>query len=324
MNRAIMGIDIAKDNLHVVLLDDDREHAKSFPNNAKGFVQLHAWLRNRKVAAVHACLEATGAYGEALAVELHEQGHTVSVVNPARIKGFAQSELLRNKTDGIDAGVIARFCKAMAPEPWMPPSPEIRALQGLTRRLSGLIDARRQELNRATVPGIVGPVATSIRSHIEHLDAQIAALEQQIRDHIDHHPSLRDQRELLISIPGIGEKTAARLLGELPDVAQFVSAKQVSAYAGLVPQHHQSGSSVKGKPRLSKKGNRQLRQALYFPAVVALHRNPIIARFAQRLAAAGKSKMAIIGAIMRKLLHIAYGILKSRKAFDPNFDTARA
>jgi transposase len=321
---AILGIDIAKESFHAALLEHDAGRSKSFPNNAKGFAQLHAWLRNRKVERVHACLEATGAYGEALAIELCDRGHVVSIVNPARVKGFAQSELVRNKTDAVDAGVIARFCKALSPEPWVAPAPEIRALQSLTRRLASLIDARRQELNRAGVPGIVPLVADSISAHVAHLDEQISALEAQIHDHIDQFPSLRQQRELLLTIPGIGEKTAARLLGELPNVEQFANAKQVSAFAGLAPQLRRSGSSVNGKTRLSKKGNAQLRKALYFPAIVALTYNPIMVRFAGRLKAAGKTNMAILGAVMRKLLHIAYGILKSGKPFDPNYQASHA
>src|SRR5579863_1432275 len=204
MPDAILGIDIAKANFHAVLLHDGGEHSRSFPNNAKGFTQVVHWLHNRKVRHVHACLESTGAYGDALAIALHEAGHVVSIVNPARVKGFAQSELARNKTDALDAGVIARFCKALVPPSWTPPSPEIRALQALTRRLSSLIDARAQELTRAETPGMVGPVAASIRAHIEHLNGQIHALQTQISDHIDQHPSLREQRDLLASIPGLG------------------------------------------------------------------------------------------------------------------------
>ncbi|HET9342944.1 MAG TPA: transposase [Candidatus Eremiobacteraceae bacterium] len=320
----ILGIDIAKGNFHVALLEAGGEHGRSFPNNAKGFAQLHRWLKNRKVARAHACMESTGAYGEALAIELHEHGHVVSIVNPARIKGFAQSEMARNKTDALDAGVIARFCKALVPAPWTPPSPEIRTLQSLTRRLTSLIDARQQERNRASVPGVVDLVAESIAAHIDHLDAQIRDLERQIHEHIDHHPRLRDRRELLESIPGFGDKTAARLAGELPDVSQFASAKQLSAYVGLSPRHVQSGTSIRWKTRLSKRGNAQLRKALYFPAIAAIRFNPILERFARRLRAAGKSEMLIIGAVMRKLIHIAYGVLRSQKPFDPNYDTVRA
>lgn len=324
MSDAIVGIDIAKANFHAALIDDAGEHARSFPNNAKGFAQLERWLRNRKVSHVHACLEATGAYGDALAIALYEAGHIVSVVNPARVKGFAQSELARNKTDALDAGVIARFCKAMAPPPWTPPSPEIRALQALTRRLSSLIDARAQEYTRAETPGIVEVVADSIRAHIDHLDGQIRELEAQITDHIDRHPTLREQRELLASIPGIGTATSARFIGEVPDVTKFASAKQLSAFIGLSPQQVQSGSSVRRKARLSKRGNARLRKDLYFPAIAAIRFNPIVRRFAERLRAAGKSKMLIIGAVMRKLVHIAYGVLKHRRPFDPNFNTVPA
>lgn len=324
MSDAIVGIDIAKANFHAALIDDAGEHARSFPNNAKGFAQLERWLRNRKVTHVHACLEATGAYGDALAIALYEAGHIVSVVNPARVKGFAQSELARNKTDALDAGVIARFCKAMAPPPWTPPSPEIRALQALTRRLSSLIDARAQEYTRAETPGIVEVVTDSIRAHIDHLDGQIRELEAQITDHIDRHPTLREQRELLASIPGIGTATSARFIGEVPDVTKFASAKQLSAFIGLSPQQVQSGSSVRRKARLSKRGNARLRKDLYFPAIAAIRFNPIVRRFAERLRAAGKSKMLIIGAVMRKLVHIAYGVLKHRRPFDPNFNTVPA
>ncbi len=324
MSDAIVGIDIAKANFHAALIDDAGEHARSFPNNAKGFAQLERWLRNRKVSHVHACLEATGAYGDALAIALYEAGHIVSVVNPARVKGFAQSELARNKTDALDAGVIARFCKAMAPPPWTPPSPEIRALQALTRRLSSLIDARAQEYTRAETPGIVEVVTDSIRAHIDHLDGQIRELEAQITDHIDRHPTLREQRELLASIPGIGTATSARFIGEVPDVTKFASAKQLSAFIGLSPQQVQSGSSVRRKARLSKRGNARLRKDLYFPAIAAIRFNPIVRRFAERLRAAGKSKMLIIGAVMRKLVHIAYGVLKHRRPFDPNFNTVPA
>ena len=324
MPDAMLGIDIAKASLHAVLLHDGSEHSRSFPNNAKGFTQIAHWLRNRKVTHVHACLESTGAYGEAVAIALHDAGHTVSIVNPARIKGFAQSELARNKTDALDAGVIARFCKAMAPVPWTPPAPEIRALQALTRRLSSLIDARAQELNRADAPGVVDPVAASIRAHIEHLDGQIRELEIQIADHIDQHPSLREQHDLLASIPGFGTKTSARFIGELPDVTRFDSAKQLSAFIGLSPQRCESGSSVRGRTRLSKRGNARLRKWLYFPAIAAMWFNPILRRFAERLHAAGKNKMVIVGAVMRKLVHLAYGVLKSRRPFNPNFDTKLA
>jgi transposase len=120
-------------------------------------------------------------------------------------------------------------------------------------------------------------------------------------------------------MPGIGEATAAKLLAEIVDVNQYRSARQVAAFAGLVPKHRESGSSVRGKPRLCKVGTARLRKALYFPAIVATQHNPIIKAVSERLRERGKCPMLIVGAAMRKLIHIAYGVLKSGKPFDPNY-----
>ena len=318
------GVDISKAHFDVTMLETDKPRHRKFPNNSKGFAQLHAWLRNRAVTQAHVCMEATGRYWEELALDLHDHGHIVSVVNPARIKGFANSQLSRTKTDAVDAELIARFCRAQTPEPWVPASPQVRELQALTRRLANLHEVRQQELNRSQVPGIVDAVSESIRALVEHLDAQIKDLQQQIDDHINRHPDLRHKAGLLTSIPGIGDKTAATLLGELPDVDQFSSAKQVAAYAGLVPAHRQSGSSIHGRSRLSKIGNARLRWALYFPAIVAMNRNVIMIGFAKRLLEAGKAKKLVVAAIMRKLLHMVYGILKTRRPFDPSHQPANA
>ena len=324
MSDAYLGIDIAKRDFHATLLIGEIERRHVFPNNDKGFAQLDAWLINRKVDRVHACMEATGAYAEAVATHLVERGHLVSIVNPARIKGYAQSELSRTKTDAVDAALIARFCRALKPDAWVPPAPEIRHLQGLVRRLESLTETRQQELNRAQAPGMVDPVAHSIAALVAHLSEQIDALQRQIREHIDRHPTLRQQRDLLASIPGIGHKTVASILGELPDINQFASAKQVAAYAGLSVAQHRSGTSIRGRARLSKRGNHQLRKALFFPAMVAMRCNPIIHAFALRLRAAGKREMVILGAAMRKLLHLVFGVLRSGKPFNANHDTALA
>jgi len=162
-------------------------------------------------------------------------------------------------------------------------------------------------------------VKASIREVIVTLDEQIAQVEGQIRQHFDDHPDLKRKRDLLTSIPGIGETTAGSLLGEIPHLDRFESAKAVAAYAGLSPRHRRSGTSIHGRPRLCKTGNSRLRKALYMPAIVALRFNPVLKIFAERLSAAGKHKRLIIGAVMRKLLVLAYGILRSGVAFDANY-----
>jgi transposase len=318
MNTIALGIDIAKATFQVALLRDGKLRHHTFPNTEPGFAQLQAWLAKHGVNHLHACMEATASYGDELAHFLHQAGHRVSIVNPARIKGYAQSELQRNKTDKLDASVIARFCDRQEPEAWTPPPAEIQHLQALTRRLQALTEMRQQESNRLEQAGKQAIIRESLLKIIATLDEEIARLRQLINEHIDQHPGLRQERDLLLSIPGIGEKTATWLLSEV-QVQNYSRARQVAAHAGLTPRHHESGKRVGGRTPMSKTGNARLRRALYMPAVVAKRYNPIIKAFCERLNERGKRPMEIIGAAMRKLLHIVYGVLKSGKAFDPSF-----
>jgi transposase len=313
-----LGIDISKDSFHVELSLNDKLRNRRFSNRKTGFAELSAWLFKHKIARVHACLEATGPYSEALALYLHEQGHTVSVVNPARIKAFGQSELMRNKDDRPDAALIRRFCEKQQPAAWTPATPQLRELQSLTRHLENLLETRQQQLNR--LEGInAKSVVKSLRKLVAHLEAEIQRTEQQIADHIDRHPDLKQQCHLLTSIPGIGQRTAAKLLAEIEGLNKYGSARQVAAYAGLTPKNNRSGT-LRGRTRLSKTGNARVRKALFLPAIVAQQHNPIVRAFCQRLAQRGKTKMQIVGAAMRKLIHIAYGVLKTAQTFDPNHE----
>lgn len=315
---SFVGIDLSKDNFHACLLSDQGEAKRAFPNSTKGFEQLVAWLRNRRAGEVRICMEATGAYWEALAVHLHGRGYLVSVVNPARIKAFAQSELLRTKTDEVDAALIARFCKSQGPESWIPPPPEVRTLQALMRHYEHLKVTRAEQSTYAQSTD-APTVKASIGEVLATLDEQIAQVEREIRKHFDDHPDLKRKRDLLTSIPGIGETTAGSLLAEIPNLDRFESAKAVAAYAGLSPRDRRSGTSIHGRPRLCKTGSSRVRKALYMPAIVAVRFNPTLRTFYQRLLAAGKHKRLIIGAAMRKLLVLAYGVLKSGKRFDANY-----
>jgi transposase len=320
MNLPPLGLDIAKLKFNACLIrQGGKLRHKIFPNTAAGFTQLAGWLAGQGVERVHACLEATGAYGDSLAADLHERGHTVSVVNPAAIKAYAQSQLSRTKTDRVDAALIAGFCMERRPPGWHPPAPELRELQALVRRLDSLVEMRTMEENRLSSGIKVEAVRASVEELISHLSEQIKRTERLIRDHIDRHPGLKKQRELLDSIPGVGEATAAALLAEVPDIKQYGSARQVAAFAGLVPRERQSGSSVRGRVRLSKIGNSRLRKALYFPAITALRCSPFFQQWAEGLRQRGKSKMAVIGAAMRKLVHLAYGVLKTGRPFDPEW-----
>lgn len=319
MTFSIIGIDISKLKFDLCLLrDNGKLKHKVFANTAAGFLQLSAWLEKQKVELVHACMEATGTYGEALATYLSDAGHRVSVINPAIIKAYAQSQLSCTKTDKADATLIAQFCAERKPPQWQPLPAEVRDLQALVRRLESLLEMHQMEINRLEAGVSAELVRESLTEHIAFLDEEIKRTTALIRNHIDQHPTLREQRELLVSIPGIGETTAAKLLAEMLDVKLYKSARQLAAFAGLVPHLHESGSSIKRKARLSKTGAAHLRKALYFPAIVAIKHNPSIKALSLRLKERGLSPMQIIGAAMRKLVHLAYGVLKSGKPFDPS------
>jgi transposase len=311
--ETVLGIDVGKANFHCSLLVAGQSRSNSFPNSKEGFERLAGWLKNRKVVRVHACLESTGGWSEELAMFLADRGHAVSIVNPMAIKGFGQSELSRTKTDKADAALIARYCLAMKPRLWKPPSPSQRRLQRLARRRVALIEMRVQEDNRLQGPG-VDEVRASIETMIAAITQQIAQLDAEIADTIDQDPNLRADRELLESIPGIGERVATTLLGELPNLKEFHSGKSVAAFVGLCPRELRSGSSVSAS-WVSKAGNAQVRRVLYMPAVVAMRHNPILTAFATRLRENGKRPKQIIVAIMRRLLVLAYGVLKSGKPF---------
>ena len=316
-----LGIDISKDSFHVELSVKHKLRHRRFANCQQDFAALGVWLAKHQAATVHACLEATGPYSEALALYLHEQGHTVSVVNPAQIKAFGQSELLRNKDDRPDAGLIRRFCEKQQPPAWQPPAAHFRELQALTRHLENLLETRQQQLNRLETT-TTKTVRQSLRKLVTHLEAEIKRTEQAINDHVDRHPDLKQQRQLLESIPGIGPRTATKLLAEIENISHYKSARQVAAYAGLTPRNHRSGT-MRGPTHLSKTGNARVRKALFLPALVAKQHNPVVRSFCQRLARHGKNKMQLVGAAMRKLIHIAFGVLKSGKAFDPNHELLR-
>ena len=325
LEQAVLGIDISKDKVDVALMSVERAvSTATFENKPKGFQQLMKWLGRQQQQPLHACLEATGRYGQALAEYLYAQGHCVSVVNPSRIHAYGRSKLRRTKTDKSDAQLMADFCATQQPPLWMPSTLHQQELQELTRQLDDLKQARTRVSNRLGSGMRSQTVRRLLQEQLDLLDEQLRQLEQAIRDHLQADEQTRTSFELLLSIPALGPLTAARFLAEVPDIHLFQSADQLAAYAGLVPRHAQSGSSVKRKTTLAKNGNSHLRTAFYMPALSAERFNPLIAQFAQRLRSSPepKSKMTIIAAIMHKLLVLAYGVLKSGLPFDPNYAQA--
>lgn len=311
-----LGIDVAKAKLDCALrLPEGKLRHKVVENSPSGFQALNVWLAKQGATTTHVCMEATGIYWEAVAEYFAAlPGFTVSVINPAQIKAFGASQMVRTKTDKVDARLIAQFCFERRPEPWQAPTPAEQTLRALVLRLDALQAMRTQEGNRLEVAR--SALKDSIATHIAWIDGEIDRIIRAIRDHIDHDPTLRDKQRLLDSVPGLGERTIATLLAFYATPERFDNARQAAAFAGLDPRQCESGSSVKGKPRMSKIGHAFLRKALYMPAMVTLYRTDWGKQFRSRLAAAGKPPMLIIGAMMRKLVHVAFGVLKSGKPFN--------
>jgi transposase len=313
-----VGIDIAKDKVEVCLLDEERREKQiSLPNTRGGINQLSRWLKKQGAIQAQLCLEATGIYGEPLAEAMHQRGYGVSVVNPARIKAYAASQMRRSKTDKLDAALIADYCRSQQPAAWSPPAAEVKELRALVRHLEDLKQEHRRAKNRLETQR-EAVVVRHLKQQIRLLEQQIEQTEQAIRDHIDRHPDLKRDRDLLDSIPGIGHLTACVLLAELGDIRRFDDVRELVAFVGLNPRQRQSGKK-RSTQGISRMGSASLRAALYMPAIVAKTHNPCLNAWAETLTRRGLSGKQVIVAVMRKLLHLAYGVLKHEQPFDPHY-----
>ncbi|MDX2104967.1 MAG: IS110 family transposase [Candidatus Melainabacteria bacterium] len=315
MFNYFVGIDISKQYFDASVEVRGKTRHHKFSNSEKGFDSLFDWCNKLEISNAHFCMEATGAFWIELATWLNKKELSVSVINPACIKRFAQSELKRNKTDKVDAGIISRFCKVMMPPLWVPPTPEVGRLQKLVRRRHDLGKMRQQERNRRSSLSLDEDTLASVERSLKFIDSELLRVDRKIDQLFKKFASLKEKRDLLLSIPGVGEMTANVVLSEVINIDMFDSPKQLAAFAGLAPREISSGNSIRGRTRISKLGNSRLRTILYLPSVTARSCNPVIKEFCNRLLQNGKSPMKVVGAAMRKLLHIIYGVLKSGKPF---------
>lgn len=313
---AWLGIDVSKERLDVLLLADGRRRPKAFRNDAAGHRALVAWIDSEDV---HACMEATGRYGEAAALALLAAGHAVSVVNPFQIKSFGKLRLGRNKTDPIDAELIAEYCRLFSPPVWTPPTPALRRMRELVRLRESLKTAIVQWRNRASA-GDLDPIAAEVIANvIGGLETELDRADSAVLTVVKSDAALAEDFRLLTTIPAIGTQAATIIMVELPGVDVLRTARQAVAYAGLNPCQNQSGKSER-PARISRIGNSNLRRALYLPALCALRVNPVVKDLRDRLTEQGRLRpQQVAVAAMRKLLHLCYGVLKIRKPFDPAY-----
>jgi transposase len=319
-----LGVDVSKDKLDCCLLHDAAEtkrKAKVVENSVSGLATLLGFVEKEGILPdeLHVIMEGTGVYHQLAAETLCDAGVTVSIANPAQVKAFGSGMAVRTKNDTKDSFVLARYGALLKPAPWIPPSPAARQLQAYIAREDAIKKDLQRERNRKE-KSVIGRapdgVLASIDETIGFLDAQLTAIRKKITSHINKHPDLKEDMELLTSIPGVGPETGHHMLSVM-HTHQFRSAEQAAAYLGLVPVERQSGTSLHAPARLSKAGPKTIRAALYMPAVSALTWNPHIRALKARMAAKGKSPMAIVGAAMRKLVHLCFGVLKTRTKYSP-------
>jgi len=318
-----VGIDVAKVKVDVAITTDGKKiiSSSTFNNNSEGFKKLTNLIKkySNKTSKIHCCMESTGIYHEEIAEFLQEQNFIVSVINPYQSKAFAGSQLLRTKNDKVDAMLLASYCAISQPKETVKIPEYVKKLRRLIRFLNTQISARTKEKIR--LHSIKDDdVAHVLKGTISFLSESIAQVERLIKEHIKKYPELKHKVDLLKTIPGIGDKTACEILAEIHiEDGQSINVKSQVAHAGLAPREFQSGSSIKGKPRICRTGNANLRKALYMPAMCAIQKNQLLSEFYHRLVASGKIKMVALVATMRKLLVIAIGVLRNDKPFDPNW-----
>lgn len=307
-------MDVSKDSLDVCLLGTPRPQQAKFDNSQSGLQKLLAWCAKHHAPTPSVVLEATGYYSDLAAFSLHTAGLHVHVANPRRIKDYARSLGRRNKTDRLDAQVIANFGATRALPAWQPPTPQQMALRALLRRLHELELLCRAEANRreAATDPLVQKSLSRLR---KALQKECATLETQINDLVASSPTRRADVERLCAIEGIGLRSARWLCAELP--LHLPNARAAAAWLAVTPRLYQSGSSVRGPAATGHDGNRHLRRVLYMAAVVARQHNPRLKAFADRLAQNGKSTMAILIAILHKLVKISFSLLKNQSAYQP-------
>lgn len=321
--ETLLGVDVGAKEV-VCALGRDRNGAllATFANDPEGHGKLLRWAQHHG-RAIRACLEATGVYGLDLAVALHRTaGVEVMVANPRAIKDFARANMVRAKTDQVDAQVILAYLQRMPFRAWQPPSAAILELRAMARRIVQLKAEWTRERNRlhsATYgAGQADSVVNDIEVNLRHLERRIEALEASGLKLIQANPQLNADYTHLVSVRGIATHSAIRLLGELLVLPEGLKAPQWVAHAGLDPRPCESGTSIHRPRHLSKAGNSHLRAALYMPALVAIQHEPQVRAFYDKLLAAGKTPLQAVVAVMRKLLHAIWGMLKHDQNFDSN------
>ena len=325
--RLFVGIDVAATSCAVSWMRPASQPARAvtIKQTPAGFAALQRQLLaiEPDPNAVLVVMEATGTYWMRLATNLSEAGFAVSVVNPAQAHDFAKALLKRSKTDAIDAQTLAELGARLQPERWTPPPHVYTELALRLVHRAGLLAARTQFRNQhhalVQQPSVIESVRTRLESLIVTLDHEIATVEQEIASALQQDEAWAAAAARLATVSGLGTLTIAWLLTTTINFTLTKTPEAAANYAGLAPQLRESGSSVRGRPRVGQGGNARLRRALYMASLSAIQHNPLIKAFYERLRAAGKPKKVALCAAARKLLRIAWAVANRGQDFDPTY-----
>jgi len=315
-----VGIDVGCEELWVSV---PGRKPRRFEHCKRGIRSLYNWAAKKAGDdQLYFCMEATGVYSISIASQMvSEYQARVSVVNPAQIAAYGHVQMKRSKTDQLDAEVIRSYAETQSPPVWKPAARPLRQLTSLVTQADAIKDClgqwRNRHLAQKFIPNLPDEVKKTQRSIERSLTTQLKKIETAIANLCAQESTLAQQVALLCTIPGVANQSAVRLLAYGQNWLTERSAKALTAHAGLAPHHHQSGSSVRGKSRIDKRGNPKLRKTLYMPALVAAHHNPVLMRFYKRLLKNGKPKKLALVAAMRKLLLISRAMLIAQKPFNP-------
>ena len=315
-----VGVDVDLEYLVCRRRRKGKDAAQTFTNNPSGHQKLIDWC-SPKGCLTRVCMESTGVYSFLLASTLNEtEGVEVAVVNPRAIKNFAAARLQRGKTDELDAGSILEYLSRMPFEPWHAPSKNLLELQLLSRRILELTTESRREQSRRHAAERMGEhgkfLINDIDVNLRHIQRRIVVVEREIEGVIAGATELSRQVAQLKSITGIADKSGPRILAELAGLPKDMKARQWVAYAGLDPKPFESGSTVKPR-RISKQGNRYLRDAMWLPAMVASQHDKHVKAYYNHLLDQGKKPKQALTAIMRKLLLAIWAMFQNGQDWQP-------
>ena len=320
MNLA--GIDVANETFDIQKRCGKSITHRTFPNTKNGHQQAITWLK-RGSDRVRVCLEATGIYHLQLALALDRApGVELMVLNPKAARRFAEAQMVRGKTDKVDAMVLLHYLERMLFRPWSAPDEHRLVLQSMAHRLAQLTKEQTRERSRLHAAERAGPhtreAKHDIRVHIRYLERRYLKLEAKAIALMKRHEVMAEDLELVDTVPGFAETGAMQVLAEVGVLADHLQPKQWVAQAGLDPKPDESGTSVNSPRHISKEGNAKLRAALFYPSMSACLCDPNVKAFYEKLLVRGKTKRAAQTAVMRKLLHSIWGILKHRQPWDGN------